>query len=82
MHVQLCLTLCDLMNCSLPGSSVHEISHGKNTGRGCRALLQGIFPAQGSNPCLLCLLHWQAGSLPPAPFGKPPFFPIALKYKH
>ena len=25
-------------------------------------LLQGIFPAQSSNPCLLFLLHWQAGS--------------------
>ena len=27
----------------------------------------GIFLTQGSNPRLLCLLHWQAGSLPPAP---------------
>ena len=26
-------------------------------------LLQGIFLTQGSNLCLLCLLHWQAGSL-------------------
>ena len=32
-------------------------SPGKNTGVGCHALLQGIFPPQGSNPCLLCLLH-------------------------
>ena len=32
--------------------------------------LQGIFPTQGSNPCLLCLLHWQVGSLPPVPYGK------------
>ena len=31
----------------------------------------GIFPTQGSIPHLLCLLHWQAGSLPPAPAGKP-----------
>ena len=28
----------------------------------CHALLQGIFPIQGSNPCVLCLLHWQEGS--------------------
>ena len=28
-------------------------SPGKNTGVGCHALLQGIFPTQGSNPCLL-----------------------------
>ena len=38
-------------------------SLGKNTGVGCHFLLQGIFPTQGSNLCLLCLLHWQAGSL-------------------
>ena len=36
----------------------------KNTEVGCCALLQGIFPTQGSNPCRSCLLHWQAGSLP------------------
>ena len=29
---QSCLTLCDLMNCSLPGSSVHGDSPGKNIG--------------------------------------------------
>ena len=31
---------------------------------------QGIFPTQGLNPHLLCLLHWQVGSLPLAPPGK------------
>ena len=46
-------------------------SPGKCTGVSCHALLQGIFPTQGSNPYLLCLLHWQAGSLPLAPPGKP-----------
>ena len=35
---------------------------------GCHFLPQGIFPTQGSNLCLLCLLHWQAGSLPLLPF--------------
>ena len=39
----------------------------KNTGVGCHSLLQGIFLTQGSNLGLLCLLHWQAGSLPLAP---------------
>ena len=29
---------------------------------------EGIFPTQGSNPHLLRLLHWQAGSLPGKPF--------------
>ena len=35
-------------------------SPGKNTGVGCHALLQGIFPTQGSNPHLLhcrCILY-------------------------
>ena len=36
---------------------------GKNSGVGCHFLLQGIFPAQRSNPCLSHLLHWQANSL-------------------
>ena len=38
---------------------------------GCQALFQGTFPTQGSNLCLLCLLHWQIGSLPLAPPRKP-----------
>ena len=50
---QLCQILCDLMDCSLPGSSVLGDSPGKNTGVGFHALLQGIFPTQGSNPGLL-----------------------------
>ena len=61
---QLCLTFCNPMDCSPPGSSVHEDSPGKNTRVGCHALLQGIFPTQGSNPGLLlyrqilyCLSH-------------------------
>ena len=33
--------------------------------------LQGIFPTQGSNMRLLCLLHWQPGSLPLVPPRKP-----------
>ena len=52
------------MDCSLPGSSVHGDSPGKNTRVGCHALLQGIFPIQGSNPglphcgqILYCLSH-------------------------
>ena len=45
-------------------------SAGKNTGVGCHSLLQWIFPTQGLNPCLLCVLHWQAGSLPRMPPGK------------
>ena len=49
---QSCLTLCDSMKCSLPGSSVPGDHPGKNTGVGSHALLQGIFPTQGLNPSL------------------------------
>ena len=37
---------------------------------GCHAFLHDIFPTQGSNPCLLCLLHKQVGSLRLAPPGR------------
>ena len=50
---QLCPTLCNPMDCSLPGSSVHGDSLGKNAGVGCQFLLQGIFPTQESKPGLL-----------------------------
>ena len=48
-----CPTLCDPMDCSPPGASVHGDSPGKNTRVGCHSLLQGIFPTQESNPGLL-----------------------------
>ena len=42
---------------------------GKNSGVGCHFLSQGIFPTQGSNSCLLLLLHWQVDSLPLSHLG-------------
>ena len=67
--LQMCLTLCNPMDCSPPGSSVHGIPQARILE--CHALLQGIFLIQGLNPHLLCLLHWQVGSLPLVPPGKP-----------
>ena len=52
--VQLCPTLSDPMDCSPPGSSVHGILQARTLEK--VALLQGIFPTQGSN---LGLLHCQ-----------------------
>ena len=46
---QLCPTLCNPIDCSPPGSSVHGDFPGKNTGVGCHAIFQGIFPTQGLN---------------------------------
>ena len=68
--LHLCLTLCNPMGRSLPGSSVHGILQARTLKN---FLLQGIFPIQGLNLCLLCLLQWGAGSLPLAPSGKPKF---------
>ena len=53
---QLCLTVCDSMDCSLPGTSVHGDSPGKNIGVGCHALLQG-----SSQPRDLTPVSWVAG---------------------
>ena len=66
------LTLCDPTDPMQPTKLLCPWnSSGKNSGVGCHALLQGIFPTQGSNPCLSHLLHWQPCSLPLAPPGKP-----------
>ena len=69
--VQLYLTLWNTIDYSPPDSSVYGIFPGNNTGMGCHALPQGIFLTQGLNLCLLCLLHWQAGSLSLVAPGKP-----------
>ena len=72
MHAKLlqsCLTLCNPMDCSPPGSSVHWDSPGKNTEVCCHSFLQAIFQTQGLNSRLLRLLHWQMGSLLLAPPG-------------
>ena len=70
--------ICSVVSDSLPFPSLQPAKllcpldfSGKNIGVGCRFLLQDIFPTQGSNPSLLCLLHWQADSLPLNHLGSP-----------
>ena len=63
---QLCPTPCDPMDCSPPGSSLHENSPGKNTGGSCHALPPGDLP----NPSLV-FPALQADSFPIEPPGKP-----------
>ena len=65
--LQSCPALCDTMDHSPPGSSVHGDSLGRNTGVGSHTLLQGTFPTQD----LPNQEPWQAGSLPLTPPGKP-----------
>ena len=64
--LQSCLTLCDPMDCSLPVSSVHRILQ-------ARILEWFAMPSSRGSSCLRHLLHWQVGSLPLAPLGKPQF---------
>ena len=45
---------------------------GKNTGKGCHFVFQGIFPTLGFS-LLLCLLHWPVYSLTRVPPAKPSF---------
>ena len=58
------------MDHSLPGSSVHGILQAR--------ILEWVamphswdLPDSGDEPASLLSLHWQAGSLPPGPPGKP-----------
>ena len=65
---QSCLILCDPMDCSLSGSPVHGYSPGKNAGVDCHALIQGLFPTQGSNPGFTrCrwILYWPSHQILP-----------------
>ena len=57
-------TLCDPMDCSPPGSSVHGTLQTR--------ILEWVVMlfSRGSNLCLLCLQHWQEDCLPLAPPGK------------
>ena len=50
---QSCLTPCDSLDCSPPGSLCPWDSPGKNIEMGCSAFLQGTFSTQGGNPGLL-----------------------------
>ena len=67
--LQSCLTLCNPVDCSPSGCSVHGIFQAR--------ILEWVaisFSRGSSRPrdqtCVSCLLPWQAGSLPLAPPGK------------
>ena len=70
VYMQSCPTLCDPMDRSPPGSSVSGILQARIL-EWVHALLQGALPTQGLNSALFCVLHWQAGSSPLVPPGKP-----------
>ena len=71
MRAQLYLILCNPMDRSTPGSSVHGIFQARIPDWVAGFLFQGIFSTQGSNPYFLHLLHYQADSLPLGYLGRP-----------
>ena len=68
LAAKLCLTLCDPMDCSLPGSSVHGIFQARILEWIAIFLLQVIFLTLESS---LRLLIWQTDSLSLSHIGSP-----------
>ena len=72
MHAKLlqsCLTLCDPLDCSPPGSSVHEILQARRLEWVAVPFSRGS--SQPRDRSLLSLLCWQAGSSSLVTSGKP-----------
>ena len=69
--LQSCSTLCDPMDCSPPGSSVHGALQARILEWGAMPSSGGIFPSWGPNPCLPVPPALQVDSLPTEPPGKP-----------
>ena len=78
----LCPTLCNPVDCSPPGSSIHGDSPGKNTGVGSLSLLQGDFPNQELNWSFLHRRQTRLGSEPPrkplSPVNRPDFLCVRI----
>ena len=67
---QLCLTLCDPMDSSLPGSSIYEILH-QEYWSGLPRPPPGDLPAPGIEPVSPASLALAGGFFTTAPPGKP-----------
>ena len=77
--IQSCSTLCNPTDGSPPVSSAHGDSPGRNTGVGCHALLQGIFPPRDQTrvSCVSCIA---GGFFTTEPLGKSRWFVINVLY--
>ena len=76
--LQSCPTLCDPMDCSLPGSSVHGDSPGKSNGVGFHALLQGNLCDPGIKPMSPVVLALQVDSSLLSHWGSPVYIYIVF----
>ena len=88
--LQSCLTLCDTMDCNPPGSSVHGILQARILAWVPMPSSRGSSWPRDQTCIYYTYLHWQVGSLPLAPPGKPqirytcwafPFLSISLYTK-
>ena len=81
---QSCLTPCHAMDRNPLGSPCMGFSRQKYWS-GLLFPSAGFFLIQGSNPCLLCLLHWQGDSLPlrhlESPSPSPVFFRLSISFR-
>ena len=71
LSLQSCLTLCDPLDCSPPGSSVHGILQARILEWVAMSFFRGFSRPRDRTWGFLCVLHWQAVSLPLALPGKP-----------
>ena len=76
---QLCLTLCNPMEWSPPGSSVHGILQARILEWITMPSSRGSSQPRDGNPCLLHLLHWQADFFPQCHLGSPKAFLSSIK---
>ena len=75
--LQSCLTLCDPMGCSPPGSSVHGILQARIL-EWVAMLSSRVSSWPRDRTQVSYLLQWQAGSLPLVPSGKPTMESLVL----
>ena len=77
--LQLCLILCDPLDNSPPGSSVHGILQTGILEWVAMPSSRGSSQPRDQTHVFYIYLHWQAGSLPPGPPGKP-LLPSSVTY--
>ena len=79
--LQLCWVLCDTMDCSPAGSSVHGSLQIRILEWVAISSSRGSSQPRNGTQVLLCLLHWEAGSLPLAPLSLlPPTYRNSYDY--
>ena len=69
--LQSCPTLCNPMDCSPPGSSVHGILQARILEWVTMPSSRGSFQSRDRTPVSYHLLHWRVDSLPPVPPNLP-----------